>query len=137
MLFHVIYLSSARTKFTAADLNQLLAHSRQANEKVGITGILLYRDGNFLQVIEGEREAVMRLYQKIGKDPRHTGILSLFQEEIPEREFPEWSMGFRDLAKQGEDLPEGYNTILNGRGQAADLEGYAAKVRAFMQMFVK
>jgi hypothetical protein len=59
--------------------------------------MLLFRAGNFLQVPEGERVAVLALYKKIAQDSRHDRITTVFQGVAPERDFPYWSMGFHDL----------------------------------------
>lgn len=54
---------------------------RTNNERAGITGMLLYKDGNFMQLLEGEKEAVLRLHKNIIVDPRHKGFLTLLQGE--------------------------------------------------------
>lgn len=112
-LVSLVYASSATRPFAAAGLAELLARSRENNARLGVTGMLLHKDGNFMQVLEGEAEAVRRLFDRIGRDPRHTGLIVLRHEERQEREFAEWSMAFQNL-----DLPEaralpGYSEFLN------------------------
>jgi hypothetical protein len=133
-MFHIIYMSSAVVPFSPAELQSLLEVSRRNNTALGVTGILLYKDGNFLQVIEGEKTVLDQLYAKIALDPRHGGVMTFFREEIPEREFPGWSMAFRDLNTDVGNHPEGFNELLNT--SFADLSLYPDKVRAFMKMFV-
>ena len=133
-MFHIIYLSSAVVPFSQADLQSLLGVSRRNNSALGVTGILLYKDGNFLQVIEGEKAVVDELYSKIARDGRHGGIMTFFREEIAEREFPDWSMAFRDLSTGNGDGAEGFSELMNA--DWADLSLFPDKVRAFMKMFV-
>ncbi len=98
-MFSLIYVSSATRLFTEEELLDLLATSRANNEQRGITGMMLYSDGNFIQALEGDKETVLEIYAKIERDPRHRNLLIMTKREVPERTFPEWSMGFRNAAK--------------------------------------
>lgn len=64
---------------------------------MGVTGILLYNSGNFMQLIEGDDEKVEGLYEKIRQDTRHTGVTPLIRESITQRNFDSWLMGYRNL----------------------------------------
>jgi hypothetical protein len=132
-MHHLIYLSSASRPFSASELHELLARSQHNNESMGLTGLLLYKDGNFLQALEGEKEVVEKVFSKIELDRRHHGILVLFNEEIQERDFSAWTMGFHDLSAAGHD---GFDEILNEINAKENLARYPAKVRAFMRTFV-
>ena len=112
-MFHLTYVSSAAQEFSKADLNELLAQCRENNMRLGITGMLLYKDGNFMQILEGDKDTVRGLYTKISADPRHTGDLVLYQGTSEERQFPDWSMGFRDLDSPEARANPGYNEFLN------------------------
>jgi Sensors of blue-light using FAD len=112
-MFSLVYISSAVIPFSPAELNSLLAVSHQNNAPLGITGMLLYKDGNVMQVLEGAEGPVRNLYRKIGRDTRHRGLLTLLEENIDQRQFPEWSMGFRDLGALDVPVPPGYNEFLN------------------------
>src|SRR6516165_1512197 len=94
-MFHIAYVSSAVKEFTNQELLDLLKKSRAKNQRLGITGILAYLGGNFMQVLEGDEQSVRHLYETIYEDSRHKDIFILFEEFIPEREFPNWSMAFR------------------------------------------
>ncbi len=72
----------------------------------GVTGILLYGDDNFMQVLEGDEGAVRTPYEGIAADPRHGGEIILQEVFAKGRRFPDWSMGFRDL-----DAPEQRSTV--------------------------
>jgi hypothetical protein len=72
----------------------LLERARRANAGQNLTGMLLYIEGSFFQVLEGEAEAIDALYAKIMRDPRHTRITLIIRETIAQRDFSEWTMGF-------------------------------------------
>ncbi len=103
--FSLTYVSSTVCPFSENELADLLAVSRKNNARLGITGMLLYKDGNFMQVLEGEEEAVRVLYKKIGSDTRHRGEMILHKGSSDGRNFPDWKMGFRNL-----DSPESLST---------------------------
>ena len=83
----------------ASGAESVLAQSRQFNPSCGITGILCYGGGIFLQAIEGGRSAVSELYGHIQKDARHKDVVLLHYEEISERRFGGWTMGQVNLSK--------------------------------------
>lgn len=99
----LVYASSAAQAFTGDDLADLLAQAREHNTAADISGLLVFHDGAFLQVLEGPEADVAALYARIGHDPRHTKCRLLLRTAIDEREFGEWSMGFVDpqLAAHG------------------------------------
>ena len=91
----LVYVSSATGQFAEADLPNLLRQSRLKNRRLGVTGLLLYEGGNFIQVLEGAPAAVDGLYETIERDPRHHRTIVLLRERIDRRRFPNWAMGFR------------------------------------------
>lgn len=105
MLKTVIYTSAASPELSEDDLNLILEASRSNNEADGLTGMLLHAEGSFIQVLEGDAEIVDRTYKRIIKDSRHQLVMKLYEIEIEERNFPNWSMGCR-IAQSG-DLPPG------------------------------
>ena len=112
-MFFIVYVSSAVTPFTHSELTDLLEKSRVNNAGLDVSGMLLYKDGNFMQVLEGEEGAVRTSYDKIARDPRHRGLLVLLQGMLAERQFPDWSMGFRDLKAADVLAVPGYDEFLN------------------------
>lgn len=88
--------------------------SRARNLEDGITGLLLYKDGSALQVLEGDEELVKNLYDRIRADPRVTNSLVLIQRTTDKREFPNWSMGYKD-ADESESLFELTQERLSGQ----------------------
>ena len=88
----------AQTHNTEAT-DAILAQSRTHNPASGITGILCYGGGIFLQALEGGRSAVNELYGHIQRDPRHKDVVLLSYDEISERSFGSWTMGLVNIAK--------------------------------------
>ncbi|QHS57201.1 BLUF domain-containing protein [Mucilaginibacter sp. 14171R-50] len=91
---NIVYLSTAVKLLHENQLFDILHNSRQHNAAVGISGVLLYADGNFIQVIEGKDSVIDALYARIQADQRHTNIIKLIDEPIAEKNFSEWLMGF-------------------------------------------
>lgn len=113
VIAHLTYVSSARALFSAGELRGLLGQARANNERDAITGMLLYRDGNFMQTIEGPAEAVETLHSRLERDPRHVGLSVLLSGERAERRFDGWSMGFRDLRDGATRDTPGFSEFLN------------------------
>ena len=98
MLVRLLYASRAVDTSPSA-IDAILTQSRQHNPGCGITGILCFGGGVFLQAIEGGRSAVNNLYSHIQCDKRHTDVELLHYEEISERRFGGWTMGQVNLSK--------------------------------------
>ena len=95
----VVYVSTATQLLSEDQLVALLTSAREKNESVGVTGVLLYHDGSFLQYIEGPNDAVETVYEKIRQSSMHHSILELMREPIEARRFGHWSMGFTHVPK--------------------------------------
>lgn len=93
-LHRLIYVSAAREEVSSADLERLLGIARRNNEAAGVTGLLLYHDGSFFQVLEGPKEAVVRIFSTVERDPRHSRVIVLQNKVAETRAFPNWSMGY-------------------------------------------
>jgi hypothetical protein len=98
MLVRLLYASRAVDPSEEA-IDAILSQSRQYNPTSGITGILCYGGGIFLQAIEGGRMAVSELYGHIQHDKRHKDVVLLHYEEITERRFGGWTMGQVNMSK--------------------------------------
>ncbi|WP_309608789.1 BLUF domain-containing protein [Flavobacterium sp.] len=96
-MFRVIYLSSATKLLSNDELSFLLRNAKIKNRKNNITGLLLYIDGDFLQVIEGEKKDVLNLFELIKIDERNRSIITVFSDDVDKRQFPNWLMGFSQL----------------------------------------
>lgn len=95
-MFRILYLSTANQPFSSGDLSELLQKAMARNDATQVTGMLVYSDGDFLQVLEGEATNVVGIYDRISIDPRHRDI-SVLQRGLGygDRLFPSWSMGFK------------------------------------------
>ena len=99
MLVRLLYVSRALDPDASAATDSILAVAREHNMANGITGILCYGGGIYLQAIEGGRTQVNNLYGQIVSDKRHTDVVLLNYEEISERRFGGWTMGQVNLSK--------------------------------------
>ena len=127
-LLSVIYTSAATRLLDDAELEGLLRGAREHNAQQGITGILLYGDGNFMQLLEGPEEAVAGLYARIRRDPRHHMVTTILEERGRGREFSEWSMAYRRI-----DAPTWLrlSQSAGARGQGADSSVLKGMLAAF------
>lgn len=110
-MYHLVYTSHATKPFSESDLIALLRECRDSNQKEGITGMLLYIQGKFIQVLEGKKETVIKLYERIALDPRHLRVAVIEEGESHERIFKNWSMGFRRLTEQEASRLGGFQNI--------------------------
>jgi acylphosphatase len=113
MLINVVYVSAATQLFSKEDLVALMQRCSEQNAQRDLTGLLLYKDGNIMQVLEGPAQNVESLFERIKKDPRHKGVMVLIKEPIPARNFPNWGMAFRDLQSRELRAIPAYSEFLN------------------------
>ena len=99
-LIHCIYTSAASREFETEELAELLRASRENNARLGLTGMLLYAEGTFFQVLEGQPDVVDELYTKIKRDRRHEQVTLIIKETIDERYFDDWTMGFHKISRE-------------------------------------
>ncbi len=134
-LIQLIYVSSARGLLPENELLNILEVSRRKNAERDITGILLYKGGNFLQVLEGPEDAVTALYTTISRDTRHDGLLLIAQRPIAARDFPDWTMGFVDLETVDPDSIPGYSAILKEPFNGATFAARPSLAYHFIKVF--
>jgi len=108
----LVYVSLANKDMTDDDLKILLKYARIKNEKLGITGMLLYRDGFFIQALEGEQKNVGALFARIAVDSRHRDVMKLYQKPITQRAFPDWTMGFSRMDDGTLEKLDGFSDFL-------------------------
>ncbi len=109
----LIYVSIATQPFSEAELVDLLTTSRKNNAAVGVTGMLLYKEGKFMQLLEGEETQVARVFEKISRDSRHRDVITLLKGREDKRSFSEWMMGFANLENAEAESVPGYSEYLN------------------------
>lgn len=112
-LYSIIYLSAAEHTVTDDDLIDILQVARENNKQLDVTGMLLYRNGYFIQVLEGEEQHVKELYAAIAQDERHHHVMTLHEGPLAAREFQNWEMGFNNLDTADPAALEGYTDFLD------------------------
>jgi Sensors of blue-light using FAD len=111
-IYFITYFSSARKKFSDDELHSLLKNAREYNTKVGVTGMLMYYDGSFVQVLEGNKEAVNEVFERINKDNRHYQIIKIKEGFEIERVFDEWSMAFYSFRNEDFLNQDGFKRLV-------------------------
>lgn len=106
----IVYFSTSVGLFQEEDLVAILEQSRRNNARQGITGVLLYVRGSIIQVLEGDKEPLEALYNRIERDQRHKNISRVLSRPITERLFTQWSMGYETLTSRQLDA---LKTIVN------------------------
>ncbi len=123
MLSQLVYVSNRKANCTEAEIEKILASCKKNNPGLGITGVLLYSDTKFIQMVEGDAKVITTLYDKIKLDNRHSNCMMISYNPITEKSFPSWHMGARkiagkdvdfktDISKEDKDI---FNSILTGK----------------------
>ncbi|MDW4498509.1 BLUF domain-containing protein [Sulfitobacter sp. D35] len=110
----LVYTSGASRPMGDDDLSELLETCRARNLADGITGMLLYKDGSFMQALEGPRDVVFNTYARIVEDPRHKDVFLLLDRPVPQRNFDGWAMGFRTVAAEDLAGVAGFDDLSGG-----------------------
>lgn len=131
-LHELTYASLATRDMSQAELVDLLDASREANLRRGITGLLLYRQQEFMQLLEGDRSAIFQLYETICADPRNRNNYLMWEGAIEQRSFPDWSMAF--LAPNELELQSwpGYSDFFGTSYDAMAHRGNASTGKRFL-----
>ncbi|TVZ27320.1 FAD-dependent sensor of blue light [Gillisia sp. Hel_I_86] len=97
MQYAISYVSSVNPSLTEEKIQQVLNYSRNRNNENGITGILLYSDGNFFQVLEGKKELLESLFSRVKTDKRHQNVMVIFEKEVSLPKFDMYQSNFISL----------------------------------------
>lgn len=120
-MYFLIYRSEVANQMPEDELKHLLEQSRERNKTINITGMLLFFDNKFLQLLEGEETDIKTLYADICKDTRHKNIVTLKEGDAESRLFPDWSMSFKIVSKEEIANEPAYKNI-NGPGSPGALD---------------
>ncbi len=112
-LVSLVYVSNASWLLEDAELEEILRVSRANNQRDRITGMLLYKSGNIIQVLEGPEDKISALLDKLRYDPRHYGVQVLLCDQINERQFDQWAMAFHRVASDAPRDVEGLSDFLD------------------------
>ena len=128
MLVRLMYASRALPSVNQDELISILRKSKATNPGAGITGVLCFSQGIFLQVLDGGRSAVNKLYNRVAADPRHTDVELMIYEDIGERRFAGWSMGQVNMARLNPALMLKYS-------ETSTLDPYSVSGKVSMALF--
>ncbi|SEO04592.1 Sensors of blue-light using FAD [Mucilaginibacter gossypiicola] len=110
---YLVFISTAKKLMSDDELLDLLQSARLKNTENNITGMLLYGEGTFMQVLEGEKEDLQRVYNYIQADKRHRNIIVMLTGMLNERIFSKWSMSFASVNADVLEMIEGYSNPAN------------------------
>lgn len=128
-LYQLVYTSARRC--SDADIHDILSSCKKNNPGKNITGILLHSDQRFIQIMEGEKDVLEKLFSTVKEDKRHAGVNLRFFGPVEKRHFPDWHMGFKDLntkklklntSVRQEDI-DTYEAIINNEDIFSQNEG--------------
>ena len=128
MLVRLMYASRAADSVGHDELSAIIKRSQTHNAEIGVTGVLCFSGGVFLQALEGGRSVVNALYNRIAQDPRHRDVVLLNYDEVSERRFAGWSMGSVSLARMNP-------AVLLKYSETAVLDPYAVSGKASLALF--
>jgi hypothetical protein len=134
-VFQTVYLSEAVNPLDRSRLEALLAQARLKNHRLGLTGLLLYHEGKFMQLLEGDRGVVQQVMASIRQDPRHRRVVSLLEHQTHEREFAEWSMALRTFDDSTAPRPEGLRELFELFELPVDVPTAASRAQRLLTLF--
>lgn len=134
-VYQLLYISASNHDFNEEELCDLLNIARKKNVAAGVSGMLLYHNGSFIQALEGAQTEVEIIYERISKDPRHTESRVLFRGEIFERDFGGWSMGFYRSKQSASENLKGFHEFLSKGIRQNNSEEGDSTVRKALQGF--
>ena len=137
MLSQLVYVSNRKATCSDEEIQKILQSCEKNNPSLNITGVLLYSDRKFIQMVEGESNVLTKLYDKIKEDPRHSNVMMISYGPIKEKSFPSWHMGARQIKGSevdfkttiSDDDKAVFSKILNGQ------EANGEKVLSLLKKF--
>lgn len=106
-----VYYSISNHEVTPDFIDSILEQARKNNEKIGVTGCLLYHNKVFLQLLEGKEETINKLFNKIATDNRHKEVTLVCEEKVAHRIFPNWSMAYHNFEQNSEQIKKFIDSI--------------------------
>ena len=134
-LYFLVYVSVASGDLGEQQLLEILRVSRDNNARDGITGMLLYKDRRFMQLLEGPETAVCAAYARIARDMRHEEPTILLEGPLEERDFADWSMGFQVLDGEAARSIPGYSPFLDLRFSVFDFASDPSRAHQLLRVF--
>ncbi|GJL68804.1 MAG: hypothetical protein NPIRA06_14390 [Nitrospirales bacterium] len=136
-MIQISYISTATKPMSQEDLEQILRSSRENNARLGITGMLLYGNNTFIQILEGEENTVNELIGRIKNDSRHTDFQVLKKRAVDRREYADWSMGFKRVSGEEFQAVKGLENLVEKDFNTKFLGSHENIVDSLMEHFRK
>ncbi len=128
-LLHLVYRSQVTRFFEPNHLQEILNVARTKNPKINVTGFLIFREGHFIQLLEGAEADVQMIYDKVAKDKRHRNVKLIGKTKSSERFMSDWSMAFLETPDVNETAQDIIDLLeLGGNGSEAKLKSTIAAV---------
>lgn len=122
-MYYIIYNSTAACDITEADLSQIIGAAERNNKRDNITGMLIYHDGSFIQMLEGDKQGeVEATYKRIAQDPRHHQPTMLFCGDTSKRHFPDWKMAIEVVDKPTFEKFQSYESLKEGNSFLSEIK---------------
>jgi hypothetical protein len=131
------YFSSSKIAWTESDLTELLRISRVNNQKVDVSGFLIFADGSFLQWLEGPAEGLEYIFTKISQDKRHSQLSLIYKGSLGDRYFSKWSMAFIPQVEIDDDLHSNFMDLRALRTGGGFLENAPRLARRIADNFLR
>ena len=140
IIHQLVYVSHTNYSMSNEDIKTILDISRKNNIHDNITGLLIYSNQLFFQVLEGPRDAVDACYSRVSKDDRHGAPSIMWQDDVAERSFPSWRMGYRASSDLSIDEKQAFVDLadLNSKGikDLGDNEITAGLIRNILKSLI-
>lgn len=133
--YSLIYVSIATEAFRENQLLEILVVSRANNVRDGLTGMLLYKDRRFMQLLEGTEPAVRETYARILLDSRHRDSTVLLEGLVDERDYTDWSMAFQHLDHEVARATPGFSPFLNTTLSVFDFGSDPSRAHQLLRIF--
>ena len=130
---NIVYVSTAVKLMHENQLMDILHNSRLHNAALNISGVLLYSEGTFIQVLEGKDGVIDALYSRIEGDRRHTNVIKLIDEPITEKSFAQWLMGFAVTDVEKTNKLVGYLRSISELDLNNDKSAAVTAIKAFIE----
>lgn len=134
-LYFLIYVSAATSPFSEEELVDLLRSSRERNTRDEITGMLLYKDGRFMQLLEGPETAVCATFHRIVRDARHRDVTVLLEGQLAQRDFADWSMGFQAVDGEAATKIPGFTPFLDAKFSVFEFASDPSRAHQLLRVF--
>jgi hypothetical protein len=136
-MYFLAYVSTASPRMDEDNLIDILIASRRRNSEKSITGMLLYIEGKIIQIIEGDEHDVIQLFSKIEQDRRHFSIIKIAEGTIEDRNFKDWSMGFKSTSYEELEKFTGYHNITKDTFMPSEIEDEDNEAVKILKTFYK